>query len=670
MAGHQRSPNRTLGTTKFVTKSALAAVLQDIAEHGLPDAISRQSIKRRRDADLNAKTPFGQMIVSYPVDLAEKGKHVLKFIHPAALLSHLCATCLPFATHLAKCMRSNPPPWKVILYSDEVTPGNVLRHDNTRKLQALYWTFKELGPAANAAEHYWFNLGVCRSDVVKKLRGRMSFFVKTALQTFQEPVKLIAGWQLRLCSEDASVHRAMLTGAVDMILADEAALKDMLDFKGASGTVPCPLCANVVLASSGLPAHGAAEILAHNNLQPHLWTRQTDESVGKLMRHLATQSAALPKTKFKKLQQSCGFNWNEHGLLCATSLDDLVQPISALTFDWMHCYLVGGIWNIETAYIIGALKEVGIPQSSLHSFLQDFQWPAQVQSRAVAGHGVFSKPLDGNDVKCTASQGLSLYGVIRVFLVHHAAAGRLGPVKDRVEAYLALCAVLDLLQAARTRSVTPKKLQDALLHHQRLSQAAFGIDHWIPKYHYAAHLPDMYQRRFFLVPCFVHERKHRELKRYANALSNTAANFEETLLRDILLVQLEELQTMPLECTPRLLHGKPPSFAVRRLIQQALGLEAGLEVHVASSAVFAEGQKCSANDVVAFQDDEECKHVGRVDFHTQVAGQLWSAIAVWTPSSNNEFRVSTETQLIPTRSILYTCAYRVQGDSAVVASCK
>ena len=36
------------------------------------------------------------------------------------------------------------------------------------------------------------------------------------------------------------------------MLADEAALKSMFEFKGASGLLPCPLCSNVVLRSSGL----------------------------------------------------------------------------------------------------------------------------------------------------------------------------------------------------------------------------------------------------------------------------------------------------------------------------------------------------------------------------------------------------------------------------------
>ena len=43
-------------------------------------------------------------------------------------------------------------PWSIILYSDGVTPGNVLASTNNRKLECIYWSFAELGFVALSHE--------------------------------------------------------------------------------------------------------------------------------------------------------------------------------------------------------------------------------------------------------------------------------------------------------------------------------------------------------------------------------------------------------------------------------------------------------------------------------------------------------------------------------------
>jgi hypothetical protein len=43
-------------------------------------------------------------------------------------------------------------PWTIILYNDEITPGNALKHHNQRKVQAYYWSFREFGMEALTSE--------------------------------------------------------------------------------------------------------------------------------------------------------------------------------------------------------------------------------------------------------------------------------------------------------------------------------------------------------------------------------------------------------------------------------------------------------------------------------------------------------------------------------------
>ena len=47
-----------------------------------------------------------------------------------------------------------------------------------------------------------------------------------------------------------------------------------------------------------------------------------------------------------------------------------------------------------------------------------------------------------------------------------------------------------------------------------MGEASYGVDSYLPKHHYSVHLPSQLER-FGLVPsCFVHERRHKILKRH------------------------------------------------------------------------------------------------------------------------------------------------------------
>ena len=52
-------------------------------------------------------------------------------------------------------METTPPgflqPWGLVWYSDEVGPGNQLKHSNRRKVQCIYWSMLPLGQHAMVA---------------------------------------------------------------------------------------------------------------------------------------------------------------------------------------------------------------------------------------------------------------------------------------------------------------------------------------------------------------------------------------------------------------------------------------------------------------------------------------------------------------------------------------
>ena len=64
-------------------------------------------------------------------------------------------------------------PWRLVLYSDGIVPGNVLALMPSRKSDCIYYSFAELGHAALAREEAWFTAATIRMSEVDSVRGKL-----------------------------------------------------------------------------------------------------------------------------------------------------------------------------------------------------------------------------------------------------------------------------------------------------------------------------------------------------------------------------------------------------------------------------------------------------------------------------------------------------------------
>ena len=62
-------------------------------------------------------------------------------------------------------------------------------------------------------------------------------------------------------------------------------------------------------------------------------------------------------------------------------------------------------------------------------------------------------------------------------------------------------------------------MRQAIADHAELSEEAYGIDLVKPTHHFIMHLPDQIEADGLCIDDFVHERKHRAIKRVANRQS-------------------------------------------------------------------------------------------------------------------------------------------------------
>ena len=112
-----------LGRSSYVSITAKSALLKQIREEGLPDAISSATFARARSATGSTQTSFGTIIQPLVLQLMA-GDSTVHIMHPLAMLHYMCLHCEVFRCLMAETIALAPPspqsPLDLILYSDEI----------------------------------------------------------------------------------------------------------------------------------------------------------------------------------------------------------------------------------------------------------------------------------------------------------------------------------------------------------------------------------------------------------------------------------------------------------------------------------------------------------------------------------------------------------------------
>ena len=124
-----------------------------------------------------------------PLPLTRGGSFRWPVMRPQEFVQALAEEDNPFRRSLADALVASPPspaaPWHLILYLDELTPGNLLSPQKSRKLTAFYVSFLELRSHLRW-EHAWLPCGVLRWCISRQVVGGMSAIVRILLSDFFE----------------------------------------------------------------------------------------------------------------------------------------------------------------------------------------------------------------------------------------------------------------------------------------------------------------------------------------------------------------------------------------------------------------------------------------------------------------------------------------------------
>ena len=190
---------------------------------------------------------------------------------------------------------------------------------------------------------------------MKQIKSGMAQLLKVvASKFFENPHSLLDGVQLQL----APAVQIPFFGRLGLIIGDEVALKQCLSFKGAAGSLPCFICRNVCQHASDLHEHDQQGILVpHTSVDLHRMIFHSANSILESVEHLRSQKETLNKTAFQRLEQSLGITYQPEGALFDPSFHMRFRggPTACCQYDWMHCYLVSGIFNSEVGLLMETL---------------------------------------------------------------------------------------------------------------------------------------------------------------------------------------------------------------------------------------------------------------------------------------------------------------------------
>lgn len=427
-----------------------------------------------------------------------------------------------FAAALKKALsQSRGRPLNIILYADELTPGNVIRPDNRRKLVQWYASFADFKLHLRN-EAVWLPVAVLRSSMVGQIDGGVSTATRALLQTIiREECSILTGTVVEI------PEPTLVMGSISVFLGDESALKQLWAVMGSSGIKPCFCCTNVLKKNHRLLSV-CPELVDITETDFSKCTPATAEDLWSAQDELTRGVGDR-----KALQTACGQNYCPNGVLADKDMRPYVDPMGT-QFDTMHTYFSGGIAELEVGLFLKALQKLGGLQSTV---LQDL-------CNAWKSHKTHFITLKDFELKGMASAVLIVVPMLRYFLEQFCSNN--AAISNEVASFRALHDVVSSLKSIKESAVVAAEATDKLAvlqkRHFESFRRAYGDDYVRPKHHYSLHVPKQIARHQFLYDCFVLERKHQLAKAEIANMRQIAANptFERNLIAQLNYVQLAE----------------------------------------------------------------------------------------------------------------------------------
>ena len=352
----------------------------------------------------------------------------------------------------------------------------------------------------------------------------------------------------------------------------------------------------------------------------------TDEQVIDSVRRLERFKAVDPVGVFEVRSQVLGFSWSSYSLLTDARLVGVIKPASQLMHDWMHGLFSNGVFNTVLQLLLNSLEGDGLSDlyPMLAGFVQQWNLPMRIGERNLGGVFETNRRKGNRDAgafRAQASEGLSLYPLL-TFWVESMLLPR-GVATPACQAFVAFANVADCCKAALREENHHVEMRLSIHAFLAAFQTAFSMDDMSPKFHWMLHYARELRHHGFLLSCFVHERKHKTIRRYATPTLHTP-DYERTVIREVVSHTIRVLEADDaLDCQIGLVAPRAPPKRLRRTLFEMFGPE----VLVASECRFSAFETCRVKDFVFIRAPAGGMFVGEVWVHVQYDDQLLTIVS-------------------------------------------
>ena len=630
-----------------MSQSAFAAMVSDIKRNGLPDLATdhasgmRKLVAGARNAVVGSDSQYGDMIYRTRLDaMPGKPRVVLEHLNVQAYIQYAYGLGGSFANLVDSVHRARPStldvPWGVIIYADEVEPGQELAARHERKIYAVYVTIREFGPLTISNAEAWITVVTQPSHELHTVAGGLGTVIGTCIESMFLGEFSFTDVGVNLVRRDGSQIRIYLDLA--MFLMDGAAHKELWNVKGDGGMFFCMLCPNLCTRASQVAEYAGTRQIISDFLPEDLdrCGTATDDSIRRTVRRLAAFAAVNPADLVRKREMVAGFNHNPHNLLLNPRLERIVKPVSQFCHDGMHLLLSNGVVNVMVVLLFEKARALGMNAwVAMYAFVQSYAWPHNVQSKVMRGlYDVFAphraeRSRDKGSLSCQASELLSLIPVLRHFCIQHLLG--IAGMQNAANAFLACLDVADTYFAIPFGEVTPEMLKLRVETFAALVFVADWNEYTIPKFHWLVHLWKHMRRFGYLPNCFPTERKNQTVKRSGGAVHNTRT-YQHSILTDVTAAHAARMgSASTFDVHVGLIEPFPANQQMCGYLVPLFEFEcAPDDVRTARTARYGVRGVCAKGDVVLLKHQQGCDIVAaEVWFHFDILGEPGSLVSVW-----------------------------------------
>jgi hypothetical protein len=181
---HHDGELRNLVALQHKTKTTIVETLTVLKDAGLlKEGVSRRDLQKASEHHSSQTTPYGKVVER--MKLNATGLKYLDICNPFALLFYLSSMSVAFAALMTDAVaRAGGRALRLIIYTDEMCPGNPYRPEKSRTLQCVYWAFADWPAHVLSRTFAWPCLCLIKSSTVANIEGGMSYVCRMLLRIF------------------------------------------------------------------------------------------------------------------------------------------------------------------------------------------------------------------------------------------------------------------------------------------------------------------------------------------------------------------------------------------------------------------------------------------------------------------------------------------------------